>query len=706
MATYTQDTRFASFECSLGADALLLRWMRGSELVSGLSRFEVGLQSERRDIDAHEMVGKGATVMVETANGEKRHLHGIVTRFSLGSRDSRLTEYQAELHPWLWLLTRRSNCRIFQNLSVPQIVEKVFRDAGCPDFEFKLRASYDPRVYCVQYRETDFAFVSRLLEEVGIFYFVRHEPDRHVVVLVDGTSSLPECEGQPEADFQGNVGQVGRDVVTEWTSSQQLHPGRVTLKDYNFEDPGNPLRVSRSTEDAIGDNSGHEVYDYQPEKYATAGAGDPIALVRMQEQESHGVLVAAAGTCRAFSAGHTFRLRKHFRAEVDGKRFLLVSVEHELTQPSALFTGANADTRSSYENRFTCVPAELPFRPQRVTPKPFVRGPQTAVVVGPAGEEIHVDKYGRIKVQFHWDREGRKDDQSSCWIRVSQAWAGKQWGAMVHPRIGDEVIVECLEGDPDKPIVTGCVYNAQQMPPYALPANKTQSGLKSRSSPGGSAANFNEIRFEDKKGQEELFIQAEKNKTVHVKNNRAETVGANETISIGHDRTESVGHDESITIGNNRTETVGVDESISIGANRTETVGANESITIGANRSETVGGSESVSIATARTHSIGVNDMVNVGAAQQIVVGAAQAVAVGAARTTSIGANDSLTVGRRLTIDAGDQIEIKTGDASILMKKDGTITIKGKDITITGSGKITAKATGDMTLKGSKVAQN
>lgn len=729
MSTFTQDQRFGSFASPLGNDTLLLRGATATELVSGLSTVHASLESERDDIDAHEIVGKGAAVVIETADGSKRYFHGIVSRFLQGGRDTRLVEYKAELRPWLWLLTRRSNCRIFQNKTVPQIVEQVFRDSGCSDFEFKLDGTYDPRIYCVQYRETDFDFVSRLLEEVGIFYFVRHEADRHVVVLADSPAALPDCPGQAEVDYQGDVGQAGRDLVTAWESTQELHTGRVTLKDYNFEDPGNPLLVSRATGDKIGDNQRHEAYDYHPEKYPASGKGEPIARLRMQEGEAGGVRNQGQSTCRAFAAGHAFTLQKHFRDGLNGKRYLLLAVEHRLNQPSMFRSGTG--TATTYENTFVCMPADVPFRPARVTPKPFVRGPQTAVVVGPAGEEIHVDKYGRIKVQFHWDREGKKDDQSSCWIRVSQAWAGKQWGALVHPRIGDEVVVECLEGDPDKPIVTGCVYNAQQMPPYDLPANKTQSGLKSRSSPGGSASNFNELRFEDKKGQEEVFFQAEKDKRVNVKHNRSETVGNDESISIGHDRSETVGHDETISIGNDRTETVAKNETITIGVDRTETVGANETIAIGANRTETVGANETitisanktVSVAANHTESVGANQTINVavmkmenvgaaslenvGAAKTLTVAAAYAVSVGAAMNVAVGgalmqevgASSSTSVSgeasvkaKKIVLEADDEIEIKTGAAKITLKKSGEVAIEGTKIEIKGATMVDVKA--------------
>jgi type VI secretion system secreted protein VgrG len=328
------------------------------------------------------------------------------------------------------------------------------------------------------------------------------------------------------------------------------------------------------------------------------------------------------------------------------------------------------------------------------------------VVVGPAGEEIYVDKYGRVKIQFHWDRFGTNDENSSCWVRVSHPWAGKNWGMIAIPRIGQEVIVDFLEGDADQPIITGRVYNADQMPPYDLPANATQTGIKSRSSKGGSTANFNELRFEDKKGSEQVFLHAEKNQDIEVENDethwvghdRTKTIDHDETTHVKHDRTETVDNNETISIGKDRSETVGNNETISISKNRTEDVGDNETISIGKNRSETVGENETIDIAKNRDRTVGQNETINIGKNQTIEVAEI--------RQTTIGKDDMNQVAKKFYLEAGDEITLKTGNASITMKKDGTIQIKGKDITIIGSGKINAKASGDMVLKGSKIAQN
>jgi len=357
-----------------------------------------------------------------------------------------------------------------------------------------------------------------------------------------------------------------------------------------------------------------------------------------------------------------------------------------------------------------------------VTPKPVIQGAQTATVVGVGGEEIYTDEHARVKVQFHWDRYGKRDENSSCWIRVSQVWAGKTWGTIHIPRIGQEVIVSFLEGDPDRPIVTGRVYNGDNKAPYDLPANKTQSGIKTRSSKDGAAANFNEIRFEDKKGSEQLFIHAEKSQDIEVEkdethwvgHDRTKTIDNDETTHVKHDRTETVDHNETIKIGENRSENVGKDESITIGANRTESVTKDETVTIGKNRTESVGESESISVSKGQTISVGkaqsltVGDgrTVNVGKDESITIGKKQDVNVGDARKTSIAKDDALSVGKKLIVSAADEISLTTGSASIIMKKDGTITIKGKDITLDGSGKINVKASSDVAIKGSKVTQN
>jgi type VI secretion system secreted protein VgrG len=336
------------------------------------------------------------------------------------------------------------------------------------------------------------------------------------------------------------------------------------------------------------------------------------------------------------------------------------------------------------------IPYSVPYRPLRITPKPRIWGTQTAVVVGKAGEEIWTDKDGRVKLQFYWDRLGKKDENSSCWVRVSSLWAGKNWGAIHIPRLGQEVIVGFLEGDPDYPVIVGRLYNAEQVPPYGLPGNQTQSGIKSRSSKGGGTDNFNEIRFEDKKGGEEIYIHAEKNKREVVEHDNTESVGHNERVGVSNDQV--------LSVGSNRSKSVGKNESTSVGGSRTETVDKDESITISGNRSKTVEKDESVSITKNQTVDIGENRTEQVGKKEEV--------SIADDRTHSVGKNDSLSVAKKLVIDVGDEITIKTGDASLTMKKNGDIQLKGKEIKVTGSGKIVIKADSDVNIKGSKVTNN
>ncbi|MBL9077664.1 MAG: type VI secretion system tip protein VgrG [Planctomycetes bacterium] len=694
---YSQSQRFCSFDCALGADALLLRRMTANEGISSLFQVELQLESEDADHDPHDVVGKPGSVRIESADGSARYLHGIVTRFQQGGRDTRLAGYRVELRPWLWLLTRRSDCRIFQEKTVPEIVQQVFDDAGFSDYEVQLQGSYPQRTFCVQYRETDFDFVSRLLEDEGIFYFFKHEATRHVLVLTDRLADLPDCPGQSTIAYQGSDGgHTDTDRIQSWETQQELHPGKVALKDFNFEDPTNGLAAAAKTTDAIGGNDRFEAYDFHVGDYGVLADGTRRARLRIEAEESAGTRIRGRSTARALVAGHRFTLDAHFRSDWNNKLYVLTSVSHQLSQPSTLRTGEALDA-VTYGNDFTCVPATLPFRPPLTTSKPQITGPQTAIVVGPAGEEIYVDKYGRIKVQFHWDRKGQKNENSSCWIRVSRAWASKMWGQVAHPRIGDEVIVEFLEGDPDQPIVTGCVYNAQTMPPYALPENKTQSGIVSRSTPDGTASNFNEIRFEDKKGSEELFVQAEKDQNTNVKNDQSETIGHDQTVDVGNDQSIHVAKNRDLTVDENDSTTVGKDRTITVKGSHDESIKENMTLTVSGNRTmsvtkdltESVDGSMNLTVAKDRTTNVQGNLTVEVVKDHKLTITGQQTVNV---------TKEATLAAKKVQIRAEDELTLVAGSASITMKKNGDITIKGNKITIKGDG--------DLVLKGSKIAQN
>ena len=751
----------------LGADVLLFHRMSAREELSRLSEFQIDVLSTRGDINLDEILGKNVTVKVELPEDKLRHFNGFVTRFAQVGMRGRYHAYQATVRPWLWFLTRRANCRIFQQMKVPDILKKIFNDyPGVADTKFELTGSYRTWDYCVQYRETDFNFVSRLMEQEGMYYYFKYQEGRNSAMVCDSYgahSALAGCEQLPFIP-QERMTRPEQERISAWSFEREIQPGRYVLDDYDFEKPSVELQVKTKfkRDHSFAD---YEVYDY-PGEYMVTAEGEDCVRTRIEELHAQFELAHGRTNARAFSVGYLVKVTGQTRSDQD-REYLVVSAQHQLEYSEY---EAMEETGTSYDCGFTVMNSRQPFRAARITPKPIVQGPQTAVVVGPDGDEIYTDKYGRVKVQFHWDRVGKKNENSSCWIRVSHPWAGKNWGMVAIPRMGQEVIVDFLEGDPDQPIITGRVYNAEQMPPWELPGNMTQTGVLTRSTKGGSGTNANAIRFEDKKGSEQLWIHAEKNQDIEVENDethwvghdRKKTIDHDETTHVKHDRTETVDNNETITIGVNRTEKVGSNEDITIGVNRTEKVGSNESITIGSNRTITVGASETATVALQRTHTVGVNETITVGAAQEITVGAMQAVTVGAnqtvnvgvnqstsvgaaqstkvgaaqsldvgagqtvkvaadasetiggaqsstvakARTTSVGEDDSLKVGKNLVIDAGDSVTIKTGSASITMNKDGTITIKGKDITIEGSGKINAKASSDIVMKGSKILQN
>ncbi|HEX5482460.1 MAG TPA: type VI secretion system tip protein VgrG, partial [Terriglobia bacterium] len=480
MGSYTQEDRLISVSSPLGQDVLLLQSLSGVEGISRLFSFHLELLSENASISFADIVGQRITLTVQLADGGERYFNGYVSRFLQSGKDDRFTHYHAEVVPWLWFLTRNADCRIFQNLTVPDIVQQVFNDLGYQDFQNKLQGTYNQLEYCVQYRETHFNFVSRLMEQYGIFYFFEHTESKHTLVLADSNSILQPFAGSGSVRCDLVSGGVeDEDLVTSWNIEQELRTGKYSLNDYNFETPSTSLLASEPTVVTVGGNSAFETYDY-PGDYPAKAQGEVLSKVRMQEVEANHLIVRGGGSCRSFTSGYRFTLEDHYRTDMN-TIYVLTAVQHTASVGRSYYTG-ESESGSHYSNQFTSIPASVPFRSPRRTPKPVVQGPQTALVVGKSGEEIWVDQYGRIKVQFYWDRQGQKNENSSCWMRVSQPWAGKNWGAMWIPRMGQEVIVEFLEGDPDRPLITGRVYNAEVMPPYALPDNGTRSTFMSRSS--------------------------------------------------------------------------------------------------------------------------------------------------------------------------------------------------------------------------------
>jgi type VI secretion system secreted protein VgrG len=739
----------------VGDAPLLFYRMTASECLSEPFLYQVEVLGTTGDVDYSALLGKTVDIALGLPGDKKRYFNGFVTRMVLVGKRGKYFVYQMELRPWLWMLSLTSDCRIFQGKTVREIIKAVFADHGIAKFEEKLSGNYTPWSYCVQYRETDLNFVHRLMENEGIYYYFKHEQGKHTLVLSDAPSSHAPYGGYETIPYVGQIDtkRDDRETVLTWQLSSRLQPSKVVLTDYDFERPSVDLKQMREHGDTPAPDK-FEIFDY-PGEYVKEADGEHYAVTRLHEFQGGFKQASGTSDARGLCCGFNFKFKGFTRPKEDGEYIIRRTL---ITVAESGYEGLTTQNEgAAFECSFEAMPSSQPFRPPRKTPKPIVQGPQTAVVVGPSGDEIFTDKYGRVKVQFHWDREAKKKDlkeNSSCWVRVSQPWAGKNFGFQAIPRIGQEVIVDFLEGDPDQPIITGRVYNAEQMPPWDLPANMTQTGVLTRSTKGGAYGNANAIRFEDKKGAEQLWIHAEKNQDIEVENDethwvghdRKKTIDHDETTQVKHDRTETVGNNETITIGVDRKETVGANETISIGANRTETVTGNETITIVGNRSITVQSSETATVALQRTHAVGINETIAIGAAQEVAIGAYQTVNVGAnqdvnvganrsvrsgsnlsttvgadesrsvtnGRSTSIGKDDALKVGKNFVLEAGDSITLKTGSASITMKKDGTITIEGKDIHIKASGdvnqqasgKINVKASGDVTVKGSKVLNN
>lgn len=712
------DTRKIGLKTPLG-ETLLIRAATVTEHLAQPFEIDLELLSADENIELDDLIGHEITLSVGLDDGESRYFHAFVIEFGYTGRLGTYATYSARAVPWLWFLTRTADCRIFQNKSAPDIVKSIFKEHGYTDVKDSLTKTYRTRDYCVQYRETDFNFVQRLMEEEGIYYYFKHTDSTHTLVLADSYSGHEPFPGYKTIEYFPPSENAIReaDHIHDWRLSRNVQPGKYVVMDYDFTKPRAVLKT-QYVQKRDFPKSDAEMFDY-PGGFTVTADGDHYARARLESLQAQYERMRGAGNARGLAVGSLFELTGYPRRD-QNKEYLIAGAVHRLHAGD--YESGMGGASEDYSCTFEAVASKEPYRAAMTTQKPLVGGPQTATVVGPGGEEIFTDKYGRVKVQFHWDREGQRDDKSSCWVRVSQIWAGKNWGWMSIPRIGQEVVVDFLEGDPDQPIITGRVYNADNMPPFELPANKTQSGLRTRSTLNGTAANCNELRFEDKKGSEQLYIHAEKNQDIEVEANethwvghdRAKTVDHDETTHVKHDRTETVDNNETITIGADRTESVGSNESITIGTNRTESVGSNETVSIGSSRSLSVGTSESISVGSDQSTSVGANRTVDVGGNQSVTIGGDHTVSVGKdeqasigkSRSVDIGTDDALKVGKTLVIDVADKITIQTGSASITMKKDGTITIKGKDITLEGSGKINVKASSDVTIKGSKVAQN
>ena len=740
--------RLVEAHTPLAPDSLLFLEMKGEESLSTLFEFTVTLISKQIDISPKALLGQDITLAVETENdGPKRYLSGICTRFAMTGRRGNFHMYEARMQPWLWLASRRSDSKIFQQKKVPDIIEAVLGKYGFP-IKKQLTGSYREWDYCVQYHETDLNFVSRIMEHEGIYYYFEHQVGIHTLVLCDGLASHVPLSPRSTVKYFGISAAVAdEEHFFGWHPRQEIDPGEYITDDYDFTKPKAELQTKNK--DPKGhSNDAWERYTW-PGGYTDVGDGENYAKARMEALQSEQTRATGEATLRTLAPGYLMKLARCPLTR-QNREHLIIGVTYKLVNNDYESEGAgNVDIGAAWNFVVLTQPSTQPYRAQQLTTKPKTQGPQVAVVVGPPGEEIYTDPYGRVKVQFPWDRYGQNNEKSGCWIRVSHPWAGSNFGVIHTPRIGQEVIVEHIDGDPDYPIITGRVYNADQMPPWSLPDNKTQSGILTRSSKGGApgaglkngVGDANALRFEDLAGKEQLWLHAQKDQLTEVENDedkwvgrdrrktidrdelnhiqrdrtetvdrnerinvhgwREEEVDGNETITIHSNRKERVDHNETISIGDNRVETVGKSETIKVGANRTESVGRNEKVKIGNNQNLTVGSSKTEFIKLFSLKTVGIAQMTNIGAGYNLNVGAAwitnvgfvnietigkiKKVSVGETHTMDAGKSTAITAGETIVVSAGKSIILQSGDTSITMDADSsTITIKANKVKIVG----------------------
>ena len=654
------------FTFEVEGSALELRVVRfsGDEGLSRLFEFTLEIASEGGELS--DYVGKAGVLTIEGL-GEPRHVHGFIRHAEYVGESRNYNLHEIVLVPRIWRLQNRHDCRIFQEMTTPAIIQQVLTEAGIAAelFRFELGGAYAPRNYCVQYRESDLDFVLRLLEEDGVFYFFEHSPEKHVLVMADQAGAHKAIPGGGSLFFVPPGGGVSeKEHVSAFRFGESVRPGRVSLRDYYFPKPDEPMEVNED----LDKDTDLEVYDY-PGEYRRPDRGAPdrgatIARTRLEALQVHRRLGTGSSDCMRLIAGYTITLANHPSAELNGV-YKLLRVMHHANQPQVLSEDASGDF--SYHNEFVCMESAVPFRPPRVTPRPFVRGIQSATVVGPPSEEIHTDEQGRVKVQFHWDRRGKHDENSSCWVRVSQLWAGAGWGAMYLPRIGHEVLVDFIEGDPDRPIVTGRVYHGLNDTPYPLPQEKTKSTIKSDSSLGGGG--FNEFRFEDRKSNEQVFLHAERNLDIHVKHDRMETVRHDRHLTVGDTvdggkvgtKCEEVIKDKHVKVHRHEHRHTGGDVYIRIGGVDGD---GHQHVTIEANRHERINRDAHLHVVGSRRTKIDAKD------------------------SHIVGGDSHNSTGGLHAIDAGKEVHVKA--PKIVIEATTGITIKGPGgfITIDSSGVI------------------
>lgn len=696
-----QSKRQLKISTPLGDNKLVLTGFSGREEMSRLFSFQLDLLSNTQGIDPKTIVGKKVTFSLKQIIADqpvRRLFHGIVNRFAAGNwdRTENVQQYSATVVPWLWMLTRAANCRIFQKKSVPEIILEVFTKRGFSGADYIDDSGIDkgrhPKWdYCVQYRETDFNFVSRLMEQEGIFYYFRFEIDseqregKHVLCLAD--KPVYPALNPAKVDFKGSTGGTQAfDGIQTWLHQFEFRPGTWSQTDYDFTQPRLSLLETEPMTEPYDAEVSYEIYDYpgEYEKEDKGGYAKNMTRVREEEEETPQDVVHGSANYATMFPGLMFSIGEHRNPEEQGKSYVLTSVQHVAHESASYASGTAAS--EDYSNAFTCIPSNRTFRPTRLTPKPVVQGTQTAIVVGPNGDEIYTDAtgYGQVKVQFHWDREGKRNENSSCWIRVAQNWAGKRWGAFFLPRIGQEVIVSFLEGDPDRPIIVGSVYNADQMPPYLGNGlddkhkhDPNVSGFKSNSTKGGEG--YNELRFNDTAAKEQIFIHAQKDMDTRIQNDFRERICANHHLIVGGDkedgdkqwgdRFEKIHGDTHLHVRGQSQEHVEKAKLIAIDGDLDQVIGKNQTELIKGNADEEVKG----------------NRATKVGGAESLTVGQDLQTKAGMNLYSQAGMDIHIKAGMNLVLEAGMNLSLKVG-GSFISLTPAALFISGPMVNINTGG--------------------
>ncbi|MFL5346516.1 MAG: type VI secretion system Vgr family protein, partial [Hyalangium sp.] len=670
-------TNAPAFSLQVGphaASSLVVTRFSGTESLSRLYDFHVEFfEKDGQLLELAELPGTQALLTVQIDEAPVRHVHGLVRQTELLGRIGGRWRYRVQVVPKLERLCQMRKSRIFQEQAVPDIVKKVLGEAGV-EHRFTLSGSYAPREYCVQYRESDFDFISRLLESEGIFYFFEHAEGSHTLVLGDGENAHKDLPGEAKLPLrEADQRTYDEEFISRMERVHRLRPGAVMLRDYDFEKPALDLSTTGKSADGV---AALELYDY-PGEYVAPGVGTALAKVRMEAKAQGAQTHLGQSVCPRLSPGYLFEADHPGDGTFSGQ-YLVEEVMHSGQQPDT--HGGAESLGGMYHNDFQCLPKGVPFRPPRLTPQPHIPGLQTATVTGPGGEEIHTDQHGRIKVQFHWDREGKRDDRSSCYVRVGQSWGGLAWGALFLPRIGQEVLVRFLEGNPDRPLIAGAVYNGENPTPYGLPGDRTKSTVKSASSLGSNG--FNEARIEDKAGQEEIFAHAQKDEDLLTENDKDQEVRGYEDLLVKKDRKRTVE-------GNQQLE-VSLDDASLVEGNQTLHVKGNRTTTTHGSHSESVEGNQSITVARNVTTTLFQTASETVGAAKALTIGAGYSINVALAHTESTGGTKAIQVGGMwLTSTEGSRQESIAADSSMRVggncweEVEGTASITtNKDISI------------------------